>query len=272
MVLERNWSPNTRNHRLSCIRSFFRFASTHEPTLAIYVQGLMGIPLSKSLEKSHVIKFLSLEAIKILLQQPDTTTKIGIRDVFFMLLMYDTAARNSELLSMKLCDFDKINKRIYVIGKGNKARFIPVKDDTINLFNKYIKIYHPSINNNDLLFYILHHNEKIQMSDDNVGLFIQKYAALGKNICPEIPSKVTPHMLRHSRAMHLYRSGMPLSVITQWLGHKNPETTLQYAYADTEMKRRALEKAEVQCPMSPIAEVGMWEGDEDIIKRLCGFE
>lgn len=81
------------------------------------------------------------------------------------------------------------------------------------------------------------------MSDDNLTRFIDKYAAMAKTICDEVHEKVTPHMWRHSRALHLYRKGVPLPLISEWLGHSSMETTLIYAYADTEMKRKAIEKA-----------------------------
>ncbi len=81
------------------------------------------------------------------------------------------------------------------------------------------------------------------MSDDNVSRFLKKYAAQASYIGnPHVPEHVHPHMFRHSRAMHLYQGGMPLAVLSEFLGHEDPETTLIYAYADTEMKRQAVEK------------------------------
>ena len=79
-----------------------------------------------------------------------------------------------------------------------------------------------------------------------------------------------PHK-RHSRAMHLYQAGMPLALLTEWLGHADPETTLIYAHADTEMKRHALEKANSAATQSPLP-VPLWHDREDIIQRLCGLK
>ena len=79
-----------------------------------------------------------------------------------------------------------------------------------------------------------------------------------------------PHN-RHSRAMHLYQAGMPLALLTEWLGHADPETTLIYAHADTEMKRHALEKANSAATQSPLP-VPLWHDREDIIQRLCGLK
>ena len=109
------------------------------------------------------------------------------------------------------------------------------------------------------------------MSDDNVARFILQHAATAKARCPEVPARVHPHMLRHSRAMHLYQAGMPLALLTEWLGHADPETTLIYAHADTEMKRRALEKANGATSQGPDP-APLWHDRGDIIQRLCGLK
>ena len=68
METERNWSISTRNHRLSCIRSFFKYLANVEPILVVYYERLNGIPLKKDVDKSHTMEFMSPESIKILLQ------------------------------------------------------------------------------------------------------------------------------------------------------------------------------------------------------------
>jgi len=214
---------------------------------------------------------MSVEAVKILLQQPDTSTKQGIRDLFFMVLMYDTAARDCEMLGMRVCDFNPNEKVVYLMGKGSKPRLVPVTDDTVKHFHNYINICHQGSDGTQSMFYTIHRQQKTPMSDDNVARFIKKYSDKAKEICPEIPTKVHPHMFRRSRAMHLYRSGMPLALLAEWLGHENLETTLIYSYADTEMKREAIEKATANSPIKMNTEISIWEGNEDIISRLCGL-
>lgn len=271
MENERNWSISTRNHRLSCIRSFFKYLANVEPILVIYYERLNRIPLKKDVDKSHTMEFMSPESIKILLQQPDTSTKMGIRDLFFMILMYDTAARDCEMLGMKFCDFNSKEKTVYLMGKGSKPRLVPVTDDTVKHFKKYANIFHSTNDGETPMFYTIHRNQKTPMSDDNVARFIKNYSNKAKMICTEMPEKVHPHMFRRSRAMHLYRSGMPLALLAEWLGHSNPETTLIYAYADTEMKREAIEKATADNSIDTNIEVPIWENNEDIIKKLCGL-
>jgi len=271
MEKTRDWNPSTRNHRLGCIRSFFRFAAALEPILVIYLEDLKGIPLKKSADKSRVMEFMSQEAMTTVLRQPDTSTKMGIRDTFFMVLMYDAAARDCEMLSMRLCDIDPEKRTVYLFGKGSKPRLVPISEDTIRHFHRYEKVFHSSGNGAASMFYTIRRNERMPMSDDNVARFMQKYGEGAKQQCPDIPDKITPHMFRRSRAMHLYRAGMPLELLAELLGHANPETVWVYAYADTEMKRKAIEKAEAKAGVHPSVEAGIWDGDEDMIRRLCGL-
>ena len=267
----RGWTPSTRNHRLGCIRSFFRFSASLEPVLVIYLEELKGIPLKKSADKSRVMEFMTQEAMATVLRQPDTSTKMGVRDTFFMVLMYDAAARDCEMLSMRFCDIDPEKRTAYLFGKGSKPRLVPISEDTIRHFHQYERIFHSSGDGATLMFYTTRHNERMSMSDDNVARFMQKYGASAKKQCPGVPEKITPHMFRRSRAMHLYRSGMPLELLAELLGHTNPETVWVYAYADTEMKRKAIKKAEVNASVRPSVEIGIWDGDEDMIRRLCGL-
>lgn len=270
MDAEKGWKPATRNQRLSCIRTFFRYVACMEPTMYAYVSELETIPLKKDINKSHVMEFMSQESIRCLLSTPDTTQKNGVRDQFFMSLMYDAAARDGEMLGLKLEDFNPENRTVYLFGKGSKPRLVPVSKETTALFKEYCKKFHSHSTGMEPLFYTVHRHEKTSMSDDNVARFLKKYAAVAREQTPGIPEKIYPHMLRRSRAMHLYRSGMPLALLAEFLGHEDPETTLIYAYADTEMKREAIEKVTGNNSSFPDnAEKGIWEGNDDIIARLC---
>jgi site-specific recombinase XerD len=188
-----------------------------------------------------------------------------------MVLMYDSAARDCEMLSMCLCDIDPEKQTVYLFGKGSKPRLVPISEDTVAHFRRYVKAFHSSGGSAAPMFYTTRRNVMAQMSDDNVARFMKKYGEAAKALCPDVPEKITPHMFRRSRAMHLYRSGMPLELLAELLGHADPETVWVYAYADTEMKRKAIEKAETNAGVRPSADIGIWDGDEDMIKRLCGL-
>ena len=108
------------------------------------------------------------------------------------------------------------------------------------------------------------------MSADTVALFMNKYCTAAFKKCSDMPEHLHPHMLRHTRAMHLYRQGMPIHLLSEYLGHVNYETTKIYAYADTEMKRLAVAKADVLRNGMPPPEP-VWADDEEIILKLSGL-
>jgi len=270
MELEKGWKPSTRNQRLSMIRSFFTYATCMAPMNYIYSSRLEAIPLKKDTNKSFVLEYMSKTAVKALLAAPDSNSRLGIRDQFFMSLMYDSAARDNEMLTLKVSDLVAETSTVYLLGKGDKPRLVPISKETVEYFSYYKRQFHNEDEPSAPMFYTKHKGMKTVMSDDNVARFMKKYADIARGECNEIPENVHPHLLRKSRAMHLYQGGMPLSVLSEFLGHSDPETTLIYARADMNMKREAVAKAEKRNPGTPVHnETPVWDGNDDIIEKLC---
>ncbi len=197
----KNWSPATYNQRLACIRSFFKYSSACQPMLTMYLDDLTAIPLLKNTQAGP-IAYMSEAAITALLAQPDPATRTGLGDQFFMILMYDTAARDGEMLALRLGDIDTKRGCIDLMGKGAKPRRIPLTKQTLAHYRRYAAAFHPDGNLDQQLFYTIHHHKKTTMSDDNVARFIRQHAQAAHSSCPEVPAKTHPHMLRHARAMH----------------------------------------------------------------------
>jgi len=268
---ERHCSPSTRNQRLMALRAFAKYAGFVDVAqLSIYLE-LSNIPTQRT--RAQIVEYLSEKALKSLLHQPNINSKLGLRDRFFMILMYDTAARCQEMLDLKLRDFVLNTKSpyVYITGKGSKTRTVPLMPRTIKHLNMYKDKFHHVHHtvSGDFLFYTTIHGRRNQMSPDNAAYFMKKYGQAAKLKCPEVPVRVHPHQLRHTRAIHLYRGGMPLALLSEFLGHVSISTTQVYAYADTEMKRNAIKKA---CQQSnEIEEKPIWENDEVVIRRLCGL-
>ena len=268
----RNCSASTRNQRLMALRSFFQYAGQTDCTqMALYMTA-NSIPLKEAHGK--VVEFLSETALTSLLQQPDTSKHKELRDLVFMILMYNTAARCSELLDMKICDLrlDIAHPIAYLHGKGHKTRTVPLLTKTVQHCKQYLRLFHPdeTSKSEQPLFYTVIHGVHQKLSPDTVAYFLVKYGKKAKEICSEVPDHIHPHMLRHTRAMHLYRSGMPLVLLSQYLGHAQVETTMIYAYADTEMKRAAIQKAGIG-HNSQNAPVKIWENNDEMILKLSGL-
>jgi len=271
---ERRCCVSTRNHRLASIRSFAKYVAGRDIGTQALVNDLKDIPIKKA-PKPAIIKFFSESALETILGQPDPGKRKELRDLFFMVLMYDAAARNQELLDLTLGDIHSDGETPYVVitGKGKKTRLVPLMQKTIEHFKRYVAAFHPEPSSSDHLFYTERNGGRFVMSPDNTERFIKKYGASAHNVNREVPQSLHPHEFRHSRSMHLYRGGMPLELLGEWLGHAQPSSALIYANADTEMKGKAIDKAtSVLNPLiTGTAESLEWEDDEALIRRLYGL-
>ena len=271
---ERRCSVSTRNHRLACIRPFIKYAGARDVGIQAYVNDLCNIPLKKE-AKTSVVPYFSEAALKTILEQPDIRKKKELRNLFFMILMYDTGARNQELLDLKLSciHFEEKSPYAVIIGKGGKTRLVPVMAKTVEHFKKYAVVFHPELTSDVHLFYTERSEKRYAMSPDNTERFIKKYGVAAHNVNPEVPKSLHPHMFRYSRSMHLYRNGMPLVLLAEWLGYAQLTTTLVYANADTEMKKKAIDKATSK--LNPLISEDTtfleWENDEALIRQLYGL-
>jgi len=267
----RHCSVSSRNQRLMVLRSFFEYAGIIDCTQAALQLEVEKVPAK--VEQGRIVEYLTEDALAALLKQPDIHQIKGVRDQFFMTLMYDTAARCGELLDMKVRDLRISTKHptSYLFGKGSRPRSVSLLHKTTEHCKRYLQVYHKESSPDDYLFYTVIHGNKNKMSADTVARFMQKYADSARAECPEVPLRVHPHMLRHTRAIHFYRDGMPLALVAEQLGHASVETTKIYAYADDEMKRIAMEKADQRRNSTP-APTAIWEGNEDMILRMSGLK
>ena len=254
---EKGIGPATRNNRLAAIRAFITYASACRPEYISLSSELAAIKIQKK-ERFREVDYMSEAAVKALFAAPDTRTKMGLRDQFLMIFLYDTGARIQEALDVKICDL-RIDKTptVTLHGKGGKIRVVPF----MGVFHKGESVF-----STEWLFYVERKGSRSAMCDDTARLRIQKYAELARETCLDVPERVHPHLWRHTRAMH----GMDLTMISQWLGHKQVETTLIYAYADTEAKRKAIEKA-MGTGLAGTESVNYTVSDEDMLRRLYGL-
>lgn len=268
----RHYSASTRNHRLMVLRSFFKYAGMVDCAQFDIHMRLRKIP--PQIGQAKVIEYLSEDALRVLLDQPDIIKATDHRNQVFMALMYDAAARCSELLDLHVRDLrlDSIHPTVCLTGKGNKTRAVPLMQETVNHCRHYLDRFHPlkTREGADYFFFTVSHGERHRMSPDNVAYFMKKYGEKAQMVCPDIPDRVHPHQLRHTRAIHLYRDGMPMVLLSEFMGHADIETTKIYAYADTEMKREAIQKGQHARGVMPDAEP-TWKSDEEMLRKLCGL-
>lgn len=266
-------SPGTCNQRLMALKSFAKYLGLNDFSMSAAYMETCLVPARKQSPKT--VSFLSEAALRELLEQPDGEKLKGQRNLFLMILMYDTAARCQEVLDIRLGDFclDAVSPYVYLKGKGNKIRTVPLMDVTVRHLQQYLRHFHEAgqTQPEDYLFYTVTHRQRHQMSADTVAAFMKKYGESARACCPDMPSRVHPHQMRHTRAIHLYRNGMPLALLSDFLGHASVETTRIYAYADTEMKRSAIEKSTPDILGED--EAPAWDiSDEETLRKLAGLK
>lgn len=261
---ERHCKITTRNQRLAAIHSFFSFLMVEAPQYMEQCQKVLSIPMKKA--DKPPLMYLPLDAVKGLPEQPDRNTSHGRRDAVLLSLLYDTGARVQELVDLKVCDIN-LNDTVTIVltGKGGKSRIVPVMKPTGELLRQYIEgngLSHPARSRNPLFTNRGNH----PLTRAGVTYILKKYAAQAQGIgVKDISEEITPHWLRHSKAMHLLQSGVNLIYIRDLLGHSNVSTTEIYARADETMKRKAL----LEAYESPSEEqLPTWKKDKDLLDWL----
>lgn len=227
----------SRNTRLAAIRSFLHYAALQEPTALPVIQQVLAIPLKRF--DRPVIKYLTQTEMQAILEAPDINTWSGCRDLALLATLYNTGARVSEIVSIRRLDLE--NKQNYVIhlhGKGRKERVMPLWKRTIKILNQWLIQLKP--NSQQPLF---PNRFGLAMSRSGVDSRLNLAVKKASTRCPTLNGRrISPHVIRHTTAMHLLQAGVDLSVIALWLGHESIITTHQYMEADIRMKEKALSK------------------------------
>jgi integrase/recombinase XerD len=259
----RHNSISTRNQRLAAISSFYRWMQSQDPTLLACCQNILAIPAKKHAQPT--VNHLTVEQTRLLLAQPDRSTRRGRRDATLLATLYDSAARVQELADLTVRDIrTETSPLVALTGKGGKTRHVPLGDNTAALLNAYLaeqRLNTPG-HHDDALFVNQHHGK---LGRGGIAWILRKYQAL---TCDPvlINADLHPHVLRHSKAMHLYEAGIPLPYIRDILGHVDLSTTEIYARASTEAKRKALEAAYADIVSDDLPE---WNQDPGLLDWLA---
>lgn len=237
-------TATTINLRIAALKSFCKYCIKQDNKYAQYMASMCSVAKVR-VPKTNEVKHLTKEQIKLLLSLPDPKTRIGFRDLCFMVIAYQTGARKDELLNIKLGDIseDKGSYTIKLHGKGNKTRRVPMLADGISYIKSYLAKFHSRSDNDTYLFYTNHKGVKTKMVPSTVDAILNKYQKLAKQVDAKFPDSLHCHIFRHSIATHMVQDGLPLVFIKDFLGHSDITTTQIYLRADPEAIKVGLERA-----------------------------
>lgn len=239
----KSYVPKTINLKLTAIRSFLKYCSEEDFELRGIYSDICTIKKQK--EEKKPIEYLQPNATTAILSAYDTSTSKHRRNRMMLIMLYDTGARVQELADLNLSSLhlDMANPFVTLIGKGKKSRNVPLLQKTVKHLEVYLKEFHTE-NTENSLFYSTLDGKPHRLSTDSISLVLKAAADKARKSCNDIPQSVHCHMMRKTKAMDLYKNGVPLPFIMQLLGHESMSTTSGfYAFATLEMMSDAMNKA-----------------------------
>ena len=232
---QRHNSVRSRNVRLAAVRSFLKFAAGHDPAHLSIIQQALAVPMKRFDRK--MVGFVPKEQMLAVIDVP-TDTWIGQRDRLMLTLMFNTGARVSEVVGVRVVDVVLgPTSSVRLHGKGRKQRTLPLWKSTAKAVRDWLQLNPDLLANSPLL----PRRDGMSMTRANVAQRLKLAVDAATQRHPELAKiSVSPHVVRHSTAMSLLQSGADPCEIALWLGHESPSTTHMYVEADLAMKERSL--------------------------------
>jgi integrase/recombinase XerD len=234
---QRRNSVRSRNIRLAAIRAFFRLVALRDPESIGIATRVLAIPIKRADKK--LVGYLIREEIQALLNAPDRAYWTGRRDHALLLTLYNSGARVSEITLLKRTQVCfGASTFLQLLGKGRKERTVPLWPET----RRVLKAWFDELGDkaNGIAFPSARGKP---LSRDGVDYLLKQAIQRAISTCPSLATKhITPHVVRHSTALHLLQAGVDIATIALWLGHESIETTHWYLEADLALKEKALAK------------------------------
>jgi site-specific recombinase XerD len=234
-------STETRNNRLAALRTFMRYLAYQDPMLLPQCQRICALPSKHTQHK--IVEYLEDDEIGALLKRVDLRSRNGSRDYALLLFLYNTGARVQEAVDLKLDDL-RLERpfQVKLTGKGRKERVCPLWPETVAALQNYL--HERERESSPVPSVFLNANGQ-PITRFGIRYLVRRDVALTVEACPSLKcKKISPHSIRHTTAMHLLQAGNDLSVVKDWLGHADLNTTHAYVEIDMKMKRRALEASQ----------------------------
>ena len=257
----------TRNQRLAVLHTFFKYMALRTPEMLMEAERVGAIP-TKRVAPSE-IAFLERDEIESLFSSLPTKGRFALRDHTLLLFLYNTGARVQEVADLQISNLELDNQfRVHLHGKGDKWRVCPLWAKTVSLLKQLL------------------HEEKKSAGTPNCPVFTSRNGQtltrfgiykivrhhtqhIVKKRHDTTPLKISPHIFRHTTAVHLLEAGVEINVIRAWLGHISLETTNRYAEITIRMKEEALKICD---PSSIVSEEAprkpIWRDDSALLKWL----
>jgi site-specific recombinase XerD len=258
---ERANKISSRNVRLAAIRHLVRYLLANDPEHSGEYARVLSLPKKQS--RVGPAEYFEPEDVKQLLSQADLSTNDGRRDHALMLFLYNTGARISEALGVRVEDLSLTQPRhVRLLGKGNKRRICPLWRDTVSALAQL-----PTVRDGRPRDQVFCNHVGDPLTRDGAAYLLRKYKAKAARTSPPLRNRrISPHVLRHSCAMALLQSGVDVTTIRDYLGHESIATTNRYVKANLKTKRDTLQRFWRTSGLSPTR--ARWAPNADVVALL----
>ena len=235
---DRKNGARSRNARLAALRAFLKYAAHHDLSALGVIEQALAVPMKRF--DRPMLGFLTRQETQAILDAPDTATWAGQRDHALFMMLYNTGARVSEIIDLRIKNLIlDASPAVHLTGKGRKQRTVPLWRSTVTVMRAWKRRMGETADSAPLF----PNRSGRAMSRSNVTQRLVLAVAAAAERQPQLLARsISPHTFRHTTAMHLLQSGVDMTVIALWLGHESPATTHMYVEADLAMKERALSR------------------------------
>lgn len=221
-LYENKYSSRSISRKVSTLKSYFKYLESE----GIIKDNFMRLISNPKIEKT-LPNYLNYEDLEKLLAFPDRSNKYGLRDALILEMLYSSGVRVSELANMKLNDIDFKERKILILGKGNKERYVYYGSKCEELLDKYLKLDHRDSP------YLLIGKRSDRLNEREIRSIVTDTAKKAG-----IEVHVSPHTLRHTYATHMLNDGADLKSVGDLLGHESLSTTQIYTHVSNERLRQ----------------------------------
>ena len=254
----------TRNQRLAVIHTLFEYIATRSPEMLAVCQRVAAIP-SKRVSPPET-RFLERDEIEQLLRGLPSRGRLALRDRVLLLFLYNTGARVQETADLRVEHLD-LNEHptVRLHGKGDKWRTCPLWGQTAELLRSLLDSQATPPTAGTAVFSA----RGAPLTRYGIYKIVRRHAAVLDN--PKTGRRISPHIFRHTAAMHLLEAGVEVNVIRGWLGHADLTTTNRYAEINTKAKQQALLATEPPDVSEGHRTNPIWKNDETLLNWLSSL-
>lgn len=261
---DRGNHARTRNQRRAALNTFFAYLALRMPEMLATCQQIAAIPVKRTpLPATH---YLETQEMTALLRHLPRQGRNSVRDRTLLLFLYNTGARVQEAADLRIEHLDlEAPAKVHLHGKGGKWRICPLWNETVKHLALLLSERAPSAAPTQPVFCA---RRNVALTRFGIYKIVRRHAARWDTTGAE-PRRVTPHLFRHTAAVHLLESGVEINVIRGWLGHVSLDTTNRYAELTLRAKAAALRACEPDCGTSAGGRSNaVWKDDKALLDWL----